>query len=415
MNHAQFSNTGLSRRELLTAALVAAVAPRLGWAVETAPAGAYSVDPALARDWLARWEKSILNDARNRYCDKEMGEELGWLVSPFLHGFYYGYLATGDAVWIDRLLDWADAWIRRGIKEPDGYTGWPKDDGASTGVVPGLYTDNILGEAMALLPVIRAAGAIGRSPALQAKHGAKADQYVALSEQVFAKWDARCAWREVSEGGVWVVPEFGIDKQTHGWTSGYATRQTTGFTLPANKQNFIAQWLLAMHDRTGKPIYRTRAEKWFRIMKSRQRLREGKFYVWNYWDPAGPWDYNPDKTTRHWVGVHPNGGYYAADLSGIVAAFEHGLIFDQADIARLIATNRDYMWDQKIGGARFRRIDGGTPDARWKNSPGVLWAALLPYDATLRQVFEANHQPESWGGLAETPWYVARQRGVLAV
>ncbi|MCM8760036.1 MAG: hypothetical protein NC906_09755, partial [Candidatus Omnitrophica bacterium] len=51
---------------------------------------------------------------------KEMGEEIGWLISPFLNGFYYGYMATEDTKWIDNLIDWADSWIRRGIKEPDG-------------------------------------------------------------------------------------------------------------------------------------------------------------------------------------------------------------------------------------------------------------------------------------------------------
>ena len=45
---------------------------------------------------------------------------------------------------------------------------------------------------------------------------------------------------------------------------------------------------------------------------------------------------------------------------------------------------------------------------RWKNSPGVLWEALVPYDETLRKVFEANHDPASWGGLAATPRYLAR-------
>jgi hypothetical protein len=33
----------------------------------------------------------------------------------------------------------------------------------------------------------------------------------------------------------------------------------------------------------------------------------------------------------------------------------------------------------------------------------------VPYDETLRRVFEANHNPESWAGLSTTPWYCARQ------
>jgi len=380
-----------------------------------------AMDEARAQDWLARWQANILNGSRNRYCDREMGEEIGWLISPFLNGFYYGYRATGDPQWIDHLIDWADSWIQRGVKEPDGYLGWPKAAGASTSAVPDFTTDNQLGEAMGLRPLVLMAGEIRKTPALKEKYGAKAEAYLRLAEQVFEKWDARGAWREVSpllakegpgevkDGGLWVVPPFGLNPETGQWTEGYERRTTDGFSLPANKQNLIAGWLIALYDVTGKPIYRERAEKWWRLMKSRMRLREdGKYYVWNYWDPAGPWDYKPDGSPKHWIGVHPNGGYYGIDVEGMVTAYEHGLVFTKEDLDRLIATNRDFMWNQQVEGAKFQRIDGGEPDERWKNSPGVLWAALVPYDETLRKVFEAHHNPASWGGLSTTPWYLAR-------
>ena len=403
----------LSRRRLLQAgaalALGAIAIPLSAATPATAPATQPRppLDPALVRDWLGRWEKYILGSARQRYCDKEMGEELGWLVSPFLNGFYYGYLATSDIVWVERLIDWADAFIKRGVKEPDGFVGWPKADGASTSAMPGLFTDNMLGEAMALRPLVLMADTIQKTPVLKAKHAAAAQAYVALAETTFEKWDARACWRETKSGGVWVVPPFGLDDKTKDWTDGYARRKTDGFSHPANKQNAIASWLLALHDVTGKDVYGQRAEKWFGEMKSRMRVRDGKYLVWNYWDPAGPWDTKPDGTLKHWVGVHPNGGYYAVDVEGIVAAFEHGLVFDQRDIERLIATNRDFMWNHRVQGAAFGRIDGGKPDARWKDSPGVLWTALVRHDAKLRAVFEANHKPDSWGGLSATPKYLA--------
>ncbi len=376
------------------------------------PAG--KVSEELYGRWLAAWEKSILDGARSRYCDKETGEEIGWLVSPFLNGFYYGYMATQDPKWVDRFVDWTDAWVRRGRVEPDGYLGWPKSAGASTQSVPDFYTDNLLGEAMGLRPVVLMADAIRTTPALKAKYGQKAEEYLKLSERIFEKWDTRGCWREVKDGGLWVVPPFGIDPQTGKWTEGYARRATDGFSKPDNKQNLIACWLIAMSDVTGKAVYKERAEKWWRLMKSRLRLREdGKYYEWNYWDPAGPWDYKPDGTPKHWVGVHPNGGYYAIDLEGIVTAYEHNLVFTKEEVDRLIATNRDFMWDHQVGEAKFRRIDGGKPDERWKDSPGTLWLALTPYDATLRKVFEANHNPTSWGGMSATPWYVARLTGKL--
>ena len=97
------------------------------------------------------------------------------------------------------------------------------------------------------------------------------------------------------------------------------------------------------------------------------------------------------------MGVHPNGGYYGVDVEGITAAYEHGLVFSKEDIDRLIATNRDFMWNQEIKGAKFQRIDGGKPDPRWANSPGVLWTALVFHDDTLRKIFEANHNPAELG------------------
>jgi hypothetical protein len=366
-------------------------------------------DPALVQDWLARWEKNILSEIHNRYCDRELGEEIGWLISPFLNGFYYGYQATHDPKWAGYLADWGDAWINRGVKEPDGFIGWPKS-GTGGAVAESFLTDSLLGEAMGLRPLVLMARQIPGLPALKEKFGSRAEAWIKLAEQVFEKWDARGCWHEVQAGGLWVVPDFGIDAKTGGWTAGHARRMAGGFSNPDNKQNHIARWLLAMHDVTGKPVYRERADKWFRLMKSRMKTRaDGKYFVWNYWEPAGPWDYLPDGSTRHWVGVHPNGGYYAIDVEGVVAAFEHGLVFTQDDLQRLIATNRDFMWNRQITGAKFQRIDGGESDARWKDSPGVLWTALVPYDETLRKVFLENHNPAGWGGLVVTPWFLARE------
>ncbi len=403
----------MNRRSFLACMSIGAIcgesATRL--CADDAPKGTESStsfkDSATGKDWLARWEKNISGDSRNRYCDKETGEELGWLVSPFLNGFYYGYLATRDPKWIERLIDWADSCIRRGTKEPDGFIGWPKGDGG--GGESKLYdADSLLGEAMMFRPIVLMAGTIRDDPALNEKYGAKARSYLELADKTFEKWDARACWREANACGVWIVPTFGIDRQTGQWSAGYADRVTTGFTNPANKENHIANWMLAMYDVTKKPIYRDRAEKWFRVMKGRMKTRaDGKYFIWDYWNPAGPWDYKPDGSTKHWVGVHPNGGYYGIDVGAIVDAYAHGIIFTKKDIDRLIATNRDYMWNQQVEGAKFQRMDGEPADPLWKDSPGVLWQALIPYDETLRRIFVANHDPSGWGGLASTPWFLA--------
>jgi len=361
-----------------------------------------------SKDWLPRWKTRILSDEKNRYCDKEMGEELGWLVSPFLNGFYYGWLATQDIMWVEHFTDWADSCVKRGIRGPDNFPGWPKGNGG--GDESKTFTaDSLLGEAMMLRPMVLMSAQIKNHAKLSEKFGAKAESWIQLAETIFEKWISRDCWREVKNGGVWIVPDFGTDLKTGKWSSGYDSRKTTGFTNPDNKLNHIARWMLAMYDVTKKTVYRDHATQWFQVMRSRMKNRD-RFFVWNYWEPAGPWDYKPDDSPKHWVGVHPNGGYYQIDVEAIVDGYEHGVVFSKEDIDRLIATNRDFMWNQKLDGARFQRMDGGEVDERWKNSPGLLWTSLVPYDATLKKIFLANHDPASWGGMSITPWFLSLEK-----
>lgn len=111
---------------------------------------------------------------------------------------------------------------------------------------------------------------------------------------------------------------------------------------------------------------------------------DGTYAIWNYWEPAGPWDYkaNGSGPTKHWIGVHPNAGYYQIDTDGIVDAYQHGLVFNRKDIERLIAA-----------------------DLATKRG----WAALAPYNAELQKRFEANLKPESWGALTAAPKYLSLQ------
>ena len=347
------------------------------------------MDDAKMKDWQTRWEKNIAGEYKGRPCDTELGEEIGWQMTPQMNGFYYGYLLTGDAKYIDMLIDWTDSLNKRAVTEPDGYPGWPKVAAAGTDVdkLNNYDADSLLGEAMVFTPVVLLSKKILDTPDLKQKYGDKAEGYVKLAEQIYEKWDKRGAWRETEgDGMISVVLPFGIDTATGKWTSGYETRNAAGngFSHPDNKANAVADWLLAMNDVTGKPTYRDKAEKWFRLMKSRMSLNSNvqTFQIWNYWQPAGPWDYKPDGSTKHWVGVHPNAGYYEIDARSIVNAYEHGVIFTKDDINRLIATS--------LAEKRY-------------------WSALASYDPTIQQHFESTLKPDSWGGLTLTPWYLSLQ------
>ena len=339
--------------------------------------------------WEQRWQQGILNTARARYCDIEMGEQLGWLMSPVLNGFYYGYLATKDPRWIVRLVDWTDSWIQRGVIEPDGFVGWPKIAAAGTEIdnLDAYYADSLLGEAMVLRPVVLMAALIRKDPALTRLYGTKAEDYLKLAQSIFRKWDYRGVWRPVGNGMISIVLPVGINRDTQKWTEDGSERSRTdkGFSHQNNKANLVALWLVAMFDATGEKEYRQRAERWFELMKSRMKLGSSRsFEIWNYWEPAGPWDYRPDGAPKHWIGVHPNAGYYAIDVEAIVIAYEHGLVFTRDDIDHLIQTTA---------------------------ATGRLWPALAPYNQTIRRQLEDTLQPESWAGLSLVPWYLSTQPG----
>jgi len=48
----------------------------------------------------------------------------------------------------------------------------------------------MVGEAMALTPVVLMAAEILKTPSLRAKYGDKAENYVKFSERIFEKWNS---------------------------------------------------------------------------------------------------------------------------------------------------------------------------------------------------------------------------------
>jgi len=436
------------------------------------------MNEAKQKDWLARWDKNLCGEAKNyRTCDRSVGEDIAWVVTPIMDGFYYGFMATRDAKYIDVWVDWTDSLLKRAVKEPDGFLGWPGKDPHGTEVdnLNRLFGDSMLADAMVFRPIVLMSGEILKTPALKQQYGAKAESYLKLAEQLYEKWDKRAGWRQTKDGGmISVVGYYGLDKDGN-WTAGPEARQDPklAFSHPDNKANEVARWMLALWDATGKPQYRDRAEKWFKLQKSRMTLKsDGTYEIWNYWQPAGPWDYKADgRSPKHWVGVHPNGGYYQVDTRGIVVAYEHGLVFTRADIDHLIATAKTSWTGGSPGSpaagmaisvqpatgtakavnvcfpnsktatpasAGSGALSGKVVSVEWdaKANKGKIvvqprdpaaaqvtiatdkdtkvqvlrmWSALAPYDAEIQKHFEATEKPDSWGGLSGASYYLMLQ------
>ena len=97
-------------------------------------------------------------------------------------------------------------------------------------------------------------------------------------------------------------------------------------------------------------------------------------------------------------------------LGGVTIESEFGLEgHSDADVLAHAIT------DAILGATALGDIGMHFPDTdpRWKDSPGVLWAALATRDETLRKIFITNHNPTSWGGLAATPWFMATVTATL--
>ncbi len=92
---------------------------------------------------------------------------------------------------------------------------------------------------MGLRPLILSAEEILSVPALKEKYGTRADAWLKLAGQIFEKWDARGCWREVKAGGLWVVPGFGMDAKTGGWTEGYARRRLMVFQILTTSKTIL--------------------------------------------------------------------------------------------------------------------------------------------------------------------------------
>ena len=374
--------------------------------LQTAGAPFMTLQPlplATWQEWFGLWDSNIEGEyswemtpgvLATGFSDYGgLGENIDWQLAPVLTGFYYGYMASSDPHYVDLMVTCVDALISLETIEPDGYPGWPASApaGTSTDDLDWYYADSFLGDAAAFRPIVPMARQMITNPALKAAYGAKGQTYLALAETLYRKWVSRGGWRDTiprTPGGMIsvVLPE-GMDPATgyktwitnpssdwpdspgqNSYTSANEYGPTwiaqginNGMSHPTNKNDEVALWLLAMWDATGNPEYQLRASKWFTYLKNYRMTLEDECtsgldgagdLIWNYWEPAGSWDFVANQAqndlygdwgiggTKTWDGLHPNNGYYWIDTQCIVAAFEHGVVFNESDITTWSMTPR---------------------------------------------------------------------------
>jgi hypothetical protein len=343
------------------------------------------------------------------------GESFCWHAASGMNTFVNMYEATGNRSWLDYGYMYYDFLVRNLDSGPDGYQGW---------IGPYMYDtkywcDVHVGDAILWKGILDYSVLVLGDESLRAVdvYREKAQSYAELAaKHCIEKWDARGTWREDGPAGAYVSwTKYLAPGDSSTWRFG-AEVAGSNLSLPFNKQNDMAQVCIRLFRITGKKFYRDRAEKIFFRMK-RQFQYFDDHYVWNYWEPFGPWDIDrAGSKPRHWVGVHPYRNYQAGEVDQIVDAYHAGLVFDERDIQRIINTNLKVMWNGDREKPRFRNsnithVPAKTPEpgSGYTTAAGALWTGLLDFSENIRDLYALRFRDSSAG-----PDRIAFEKGVLA-
>lgn len=320
------------------------------------------------------------------------GEQFCWHAASGADDFVEGYLGSQDAAWLDRGAAYFDWLVSLMATAPDGYRGW-----IGPYIYDGQYWCDVhVGDAILINPMLRFAEVVLTDDELKKIHGQRAQHYVQLAErELIEKWDQRGTWHDDGpQGSYRAWNRYLAPGDMSSWRD--SPDPKAGLSLPFNKQMDMGLAALRLYRITGQERYRERAERIFSLFKSRLRIFAGG-YVWNYWEPLGPWDIDlTEGRIRHWVNVHPTRNYQAREVAFVAEAYHTGIVFTRADIERIIHTNLENMWNGDMKNPRWRNAGlGGAWAPQEQGRAGTLWSALADFDARARQLRAQHLQPGS--------------------
>ena len=193
---------------------------------QTRPSFCYDGPIDRCQEALDAWNASMWNDNHMYYCTAA-GEYLGWTEGHMMTGFAYGYLATKDTHFLDKLREHIDGAICRDTSNfdyvdcndcpPDSYCcccrftyetqldsnydlewGWY---GYDYSITPDDKFDMMVGEGITLQGVTMFIETVYDDPTLHAEYKTDADYYLNLLEtELIPKWDRRQLWEDVKDG-----------------------------------------------------------------------------------------------------------------------------------------------------------------------------------------------------------------------
>ena len=341
--------------------------------------------------------RQVMKNPHLKVDGKVTGEGFCWHAAYSADSFVTAYQAWRDTAWLEQGVVYFD-WLL-GLMEtaPDGYKGWIGPYGYDKSV----WCDVHVGDAILFNPMLRLAEIVLADGALRETYGEAANRYVAAARKhLLEKWDARGTWREDGPYGAYVAWDQYMEPGDIGQWKPFPAIKNSTLSLPFNKQFDMGIAALRIYRITGEAPYREKVERIFRTMKARIQSFDDH-YVWNYWEPLGAWDIDPETDAmRHWVNVHPYRNYQAGEIHNIVEAYHSGIVFDRRDIEMMLNTNLKVMWNGDRDNPKWRNSNERgewapppPPPKGWEGRAGTLWSGFIDFSQTVRDLYAPRLRP----------------------
>jgi hypothetical protein len=339
----------------------------------------------------------------------ESPEMFAWVEFPYLDCLLDSYELTGDTQYLDKFKNAFTLFTDILEAGDDGFKGW-----YGKPIPPRRLADRPDLKIDELQMNFRAVGILShwvelarRQPDYAAANQTTIDGYLDLMEKhLFPKWDTRGFFADLkTEGGVYRGLDYPL-----------CNPAKPGTTLSHEKSSIIVNGLLGLYRVTGNSLYMRRAVQLGTRFKHCLSIKDGH-YEWMSWEPAGTWDVSQtkeDSWTIGWIAPDPKAEWYIASVSIAVNLYQCGLVFDDEDIARFVATQKTRCWNGDWTNPQYRTV-AGVSKADNKNVDGqFLSRGLSLYDSELfRLAFAGPHEAgifdqstNSWKGCVGMASYV---------
>jgi hypothetical protein len=359
-------------------------------------------DKDILRQFLAHAER-VPEQVNPDYCKRMAAEEpesYTWQALPQLSMLLTAYQLTADPKYLDLFVRTFENMRAALTTGPDGFLGWygKAFDIFRDAKDPDKKVDVEINAFRAADVLTAFLEEVASDEQLSRRYARQQEQYLDLLEnQLLKKWEVRGSYVDLGGTGAIYRTHPGLkDVKAH-------------LTDPHNKQSIIVSGLLGLYRVTGKDDYMRKAVRIGTRFKHCLTLKDGH-YEWNYWDPAGAWDVDPNNPSawKHWIGPEHMGHYYSLSLTQAVMLYDHGVVFTRTDMDRFLKTQLEVCWNGDMLQPQWSRVDGSRPENYTQGA--YICSALAPFSEKVAEFLYAGPRQDERLQAAAHPW----QGGVVA-